>query len=142
MTTPDGARADLETILVVEDDEELRKLTRRMLERRGYTVIEARNGLEALESIEKGGGPIHLVITDVVMPKMGGRQLVERLAETRPELPILYFSGYPAHAGFKRGIHGQIPLLQKPFSEAELLGLVRELLDGCPRPAPDGLPDP
>jgi PAS domain S-box-containing protein len=120
-----------ETVLVVEDEPEVRKLTASVLERGGYTVLVAGNGGEALLLCETYEGPIHLMVTDVVMPRMGGRQLAERLAPLRPGMKVLYTSGYTDDAIVHHGmLEGEITLLAKPFTPDALLRRVREVLDG------------
>jgi len=119
-----------ETVLLVEDEEVVRNLVREILEGNGYTVIEARNGAEALELGARFKGPIHLLVTDVVMPKMSGRELAERLVTIHRETRILYMSGYTDGA---IGHHGVLDpdteLLQKPFSFDELAQKVRKVID-------------
>ncbi len=119
-----------ETILLVEDDEEVRSLAREILEVHGYAVLEARLPAEAISIAEAHPGPIHLVLTDVVMPGMSGRELTERLARLRPGLKVLYMSGYTAD---ELGHHGVLDprtaLLPKPFSPDALALKVREVLE-------------
>lgn len=127
-----GARR--ETVLVVEDEESVRAAVRRLLQRQHYTVLEARNGREALAVRESHGGPVDLVLSDVVMPVMGGRELAERLRAIDPELRVLLMSGYNEEAIRSNG--ALIPgaaFLSKPFSMETLLRTVRELLDGTER---------
>jgi len=122
--------AGTETILLVEDEELVRKLSRKMLETCGYTVIEARNGLEALEISENGKCKIDLLMTDVVMPKMGGRELAEKLSVKLPNLRILFTSGYTDDAVVRNGIiETNTNFLQKPFTFDALNRKVRKLLD-------------
>src|SRR4029077_16283058 len=83
-----------ETILIVEDEAALRELARELLDASGYKVIEAEGGEKAIELVERSETPIDLLLTDVVMPGMGGKQLAKRLTELRPELRVLYMSGY------------------------------------------------
>ncbi len=119
-----------ETILVVEDEEAVRKLVRRTLEKQGYQLLVAASGTEALELVARNSGQIHLVITDVVMPQMGGRQLVERLKALRPEIRVLFVSGYTESSVVRSGnlIEGEM-FLQKPFTPLALARRVRQLLD-------------
>ena len=119
-----------ETIFLVEDEDDLRELGREILEGQGYTVLEARNGREALEIGERHPGPIHLLMTDVVMPQMGGRELAERLVERRPETKVLYVSGYTADAIGQHGVlEANVTLLWKPFTPDALARKVREVLE-------------
>ena len=119
-----------ETILLVEDEEEVRKLVRRNLERQGYVVLDAGNGQTALDAAEAHDGPLDLVITDVVMPVMGGRKMVERLLDRYPYLKVLYVSGYTDDAIVRHGINDDShAFLQKPFAPAELAVKVRSVLD-------------
>jgi signal transduction histidine kinase/ActR/RegA family two-component response regulator len=119
-----------ETILLVEDEEAVRELARDILQGQGYTVLEARNGGEALLACERHQGPIPLLLTDVVMPQMSGRQLAERLALLRPDMKVLYMSGYTDDAVIRHGVlDAGIAFLQKPFTPATVTHGVRELLD-------------
>jgi PAS domain S-box-containing protein len=119
-----------ETILLVEDAESLRKLTRSFLESHGYRVLVAQNGEEALQAETRHSGKIDLLLTDVVMPGMNGRVLSERLLPKQPGMRVLYISGYTdsfiaGHGVLERGT----ALLHKPFTEDALIGKVREVLD-------------
>jgi two-component system cell cycle sensor histidine kinase/response regulator CckA len=108
----------------------VRSTARQILERAGYTVLEAPNGKTALEIARKKSNDIHLLITDVVMPEMSGRQLTERFAAIRPSAKILYMSGYTDDAVVRHGVvSAGIDYLQKPFSSDALLRKVREVLD-------------
>jgi PAS domain S-box-containing protein len=119
-----------ETILLVEDEERVRALLRAVLQQQGYTLLEAGRGNEALALGEQQSGPIHLLVTDVVMPGMSGHEVAGRLADRHPELKVLYLSG---HADDVIGRHGveqaEAAFLQKPFSPEALLRKVREVLD-------------
>jgi len=121
-----------ETILLVEDAPAVRVLARDVLKAQGYTVVEAQHGREALRIAEQYAGPIHLLLTDVVMPEMNGRDLVEQLAPLRPSMAIIYMSGYTdtvvVHHG---GLDPGAAFLQKPFTPSALLGKIRQLLDTC-----------
>ena len=119
-----------ETILLVEDEDSVRRLARRILHHRGYRVLESRNGKEALEVATHHPGPIHLVLTDVIMPEMSGRGLVERLRAVRPTSAVVYMSGYTADDVVRRGLFEPgSRFVQKPFIPDELLGVIREILD-------------
>jgi CheY-like chemotaxis protein len=118
-----------ETVLLVEDDETIRTLVRRGLQARGYRVLEARNGREAMRIAEKHQGPIHLLMTDVVMPGMGGRELAERLTRSRGEMKTLYMSGYADDALLHHGaLTPGTALLQKPFTTDQMARTVRKVL--------------
>jgi PAS domain S-box-containing protein len=119
-----------ETLLIVEDDDAVRALTRTVLRGNSYNVIEAVDGDEALRWVEQHSEPIHLLVTDVVMPGMSGRVLAERVTELRPDLKVLYVSGYTDDAVVRHGLlEADIAFLQKPFSPDALTRKVRELLD-------------
>ena len=119
-----------ETILIVEDDDALRNLVREILMRQGYRILEAENGIEALRVSDEHEGQIHLMITDVVMPKMGGRELEERLRPLRPEMKVVYMSGYTDNAIVHHGVlRPGIEFLQKPLRSESLKRKVREVLD-------------
>jgi len=118
-----------ETVLLVEDEENVRLLVRRALQAKGYTVLEAQNGKDALRVARQHQGPIHLLMTDVVMPGMGGRELSERLIRLRGEMKTLYMSGYADDAIHHHGVlNPGTELLQKPFSADVLATKVREVL--------------
>jgi CheY-like chemotaxis protein len=129
-----GVRLDgTETVLIVEDDSMLREMTRGMLRRHGYTVLEAANGREALEISQKFKGTINLVISDVVMPELNGRRTVESIRRQRPLTKAFYISGYSGEALKNHGIpDSDIPLLEKPFRMEALLGKVRNVLSSTP----------
>ncbi len=134
--SPDGepvaSPTGSETILLVEDEAALRRLSRRILAQFGYTVIEAPNGEEALRLAEAYGGTIHLVLTDVVMPRLSGRDLAQRVLASHPESKILYMSGYTDDAVVQRGVLAQeVTLLRKPFTPYALVASVREVLDSA-----------
>jgi len=119
-----------ETILLVEDEELVRNLNREILESYGYKVIEARNGVEALKICSEGEIIIDLLMTDVVMPEMGGSELASKLAVSRPDLKVLFTSGYTDDAVIRHGVKDEgTNFLQKPFSLDTLLNKVREVLD-------------
>jgi two-component system, cell cycle sensor histidine kinase and response regulator CckA len=120
-----------ETILLAEDEEIVRSLMRDVLKGYGYDVLEAANGSAALILCERHPGPIHLMITDVVMPEMSGRELTEHLAGTHPEMKVLFMSGYTDDTIVRHGIlESDIAFLQKPFTPQALAHRVREVLEG------------
>jgi PAS domain S-box-containing protein len=133
-TLPHGT----ETVLVVEDEDGVRALTQRILRRCGYTVLEAANGEEAMRVAAGHGGPIHLLVTDVVMPGPGGPVVAEWLTAERAGLRVLFMSGYTDDAVVRHGVlHASANFLQKPFSPVALAHKVREVLDSA---APDSPP--
>jgi CheY-like chemotaxis protein len=118
------------TVLVVEDDPPVRQLTGRMLRDRGYSVIEASDGNEALDIAMHYSGEIHLVITDVVMPGIGGKDLVSQLNIVQPIIKALFVSGYADNAIVHHGIlDSDVAFLQKPFTAERLAHKVREILN-------------
>ncbi|MDP3064374.1 MAG: PAS domain S-box protein [Chloroflexota bacterium] len=122
-----------ETVLVVEDEVTVRNLTTRSLRARGYTVLAAANGVDALRVAQEHSGPIHLLFTDVVMPEMDGKQLAERLKALHPEARVLFTSGYTDEAISHRGVlEPGVAFLQKPFLSAALLRKIRDVLDQPP----------
>jgi signal transduction histidine kinase len=125
-----------ETVLVAEDEEGVRRLARRVLEEKGYTLLEARDGAEALRIALQHPGPIHLLVTDTVMPEMNGRELSQRLLHSRPGVKVLYVSGYSENVIVHHGVLDPgIAFLQKPFTPLALLRKVREVLGQAPVPA-------
>jgi CheY-like chemotaxis protein len=117
-----------ESILVVEDEEVVLKLVRSILERADYRVLTARNGADALRLMEEHREPVHLLLTDVVMPGMSGPQLVERLRERLPALRAVFMSGYAADAMPRPGEAGRTGFIQKPFTAAMLGAKLRQVL--------------
>jgi CheY-like chemotaxis protein len=118
-----------ETILLVEDEPALREVTRRLLARNGYSVVESQNPDDALRIAEHHPGPVHLLLTDVVMPKLLGKQVAEQVTRLRPQVRVLYMSGYAKPVLASQGsLDAGVILLEKPFSEADLLGKVTEAL--------------
>lgn len=123
-------RVRSETILVVEDDEMVRSLASHMLRKRGYRVLEASNGGEALLICEEHSGPIHLLLTDVIMPHLSGRALAHKLASMRPDMKVLYMSGYTDNIILPHGMmEAKIAFIQKPFTPEELLHKLEHTLD-------------
>jgi PAS domain S-box-containing protein len=122
--------AGTETVLLVEDEEAVRRLANRVLQSSGYTVLEARNGEAAITVAQEHSGPIHILVTDLVMPRMSGRQLASSMAQARPRLRVLFMSGYTEQAVLRPdGLDPSVAFLQKPFSPSELARKVREVLD-------------
>jgi DNA-binding response OmpR family regulator len=120
-----------ETVLLVEDDEGVRALARLVLQTRGYTVLEARHGDEAVRIAGQFDRPIHLVVSDLVMPGLSARSLLSKLQEERSALKFLFMSGYLDDAIAHHGlIEMGLPFLQKPFTPDSLTAKVREVLDG------------
>ena len=141
---PHAPAAGQETILLVDDEEALRVAARRMLQRAGFTVLQASDGADALRVMSEHSGPVHAVVTDVVMPGVGGPELVRRLREVRPELPTLFISGYTEEGVRTQGaLHPDAAFLEKPFSQDDLVRKVREVIakPGVKAPA-DGYAPP
>jgi len=119
-----------ETILLVEDEEEVRRLAREMLSRQGYKVIEAGSGAEAMRIWQKRRGSIDMLLTDVVMPKMSGRELADKMRESRPDLKVMYMSGYTDDVIARHGVlDSSTAFLSKPFTSEALSRKVRSVLD-------------
>ena len=117
------------TVLVVDDEEAVRRLASRMLTWGGYQALEARHGREALSTIEQHAGPIHLVLTDIKMPGMNGRELGREIERRWPDTRILYMSGFASEV-FQGGLlEAGAPFLAKPFTQEDLTGRVRGLLE-------------
>ena len=130
-TTP--APRGTETVLLVEDAAAVRAVTKQMLERQGYTVLEAPDGEAGLRLAQRHRGVIHLLLTDVVMPRVGGRELAEQLTRLRPDVKVLYASGYTDDSVVRHGIlESGTAYLQKPFSPESLARKVRDVLDAPP----------
>jgi len=129
-TAPADLPRGTETVLVAEDEAAVRAVTREVLERQGYVVLEAPHGAAALDIAAQHRGPIQLLVTDVVMPGLSGRQLADRLARLRPDTKVLYVSGYTDDAVVRHGVlEAGIAYLQKPFTIDSLARKVREVLD-------------
>lgn len=132
MSTPlagERPRVGSETILLAEDEPMVRQLVRAVLEQGGYRVLEAADGTEALRLAEAHSGPIHLLLTDVVMPGISGRELTERLADQRSETQVVFMSGYTDDAVVRHGVlHAGVAFIQKPFTPSLLLRKVQEVL--------------
>jgi signal transduction histidine kinase/ActR/RegA family two-component response regulator len=124
-----------ETILLVEDEESVRELVSKVLQRNGYTILEARHGQEAVELCQKYPRDIHLLVTDVVMPRMSGREVAEKLQPTRPTMKVLYLSGYTDDEVVRHGVlESMTAFLQKPFTPDALARKVRDVLDADCQP--------
>jgi len=122
-----------ETILLAEDEANLRYLARQFLEKQGYKVIEAADGAAAMQIAVAHEGVIHLLLTDVIMPGMNGRELAQRISEIRPQTKVLYMSGYTENViGHDGTLDAGVSLLQKPFTLRDLKSKVREVLDSTP----------
>jgi hypothetical protein len=131
-----AARQGVETILVVEDEQGVRDLIAEMLKRQGYRVLKAADPLEALQISRKFEGTIHMLLTDVIMPQMSGRQLAGQLVPARPGMKVLYLSGYTENSVVHHGVlEADVEFLAKPFSQQALAGKIRDILD---REAPAG----
>jgi PAS domain S-box-containing protein len=133
-TQPDRAPETkaTETILVVEDEDEIRDMVREYLERKGYTVMAANNGSEALQVAQRYKGSIHLLLTDVVMPQVGGHELAHQIKGMRPRIKILFTSGYPEHAALAdKAVDPSAVILQKPYPLNSLASRIRQMLDAA-----------
>jgi CheY-like chemotaxis protein len=116
--------------LLVEDEDAVRELARRALEHYGYTVLVARNGSDALQVAKQHPGPLDLLVTDVIMPGVKGRELAQQLLAQRPHLKVLYVSGYTDNAILHHGVLAPgVNFLQKPFTPKTVARTVREVLD-------------
>ena len=124
-----SSRAGSETVLVVEDEAAVRNLVRAVLERKGYVMLVAQNGAAALELVDKHTGVIHVLLTDVVMPGMNGRELAALVTARRPKVKVIFMSGYTADVPAEFGAEGGPAFLSKPFNERTLTLKLREVLD-------------
>jgi CheY-like chemotaxis protein len=119
-------------VLLVDDDPLVRSAARAILDRHGYAILEAEDGEHAMSLSASYGGEIHLLLTDVVMPRMNGRKLATRLTRLRPGMRVLYMSGYTDDTAVRYGVvDGEVAYLQKPFTPASLARMVREALEGA-----------
>jgi CheY-like chemotaxis protein len=129
------AKSGNETVLLVEDEESVRRLLTHVLSRRGYRVLDASNAREALKIFERHGPDIHLVLTDIVMPNMSGRELADELRRRRPDLKVIFMSGYTDDVLIRTGaLRPGMSFLQKPLRPDTLAAKVREALDSPTRP--------
>ena len=130
---PAAAPSGSETILFVEDEESVRELVREYLMGTGYRVLEACDGVQALEIAAAHKGAIDILVTDVVMPRLSGRELASRIAAVRPNVKVLFISGYTDDSIFRHGVlEGGVAYLQKPFNLKAIAQKIREVLDGQP----------
>jgi len=119
-----------ETVLIAEDDPVVRRAVVRLLNKHGYRVIEASNGEEALRAAEREDGAIQVLLTDVIMPRMGARELIDEIKKIRPDIKVLLMSGYADDKQLRQTAGAQqIPFLEKPFTELMLVHKLRLLLD-------------
>ena len=132
----EAPKGSAEVILLVEDEDRVRKLASRVLQGRGYVVLEARDTGEGLSACQAHQGKIDLLLSDVVMPEVGGRELAERILALRPDIKVLFMSGHTQDAVLQEGVKAGTPFLQKPFAPAELARKVREVLDSAPKEKP------
>jgi CheY-like chemotaxis protein len=129
---PEAGRG--ETVLLVEDESAVRDITRRILTRAGYRVLAAGDSTEALEATKLLDEPVNLILTDVVMPRMNGRELADRIAERWPGIKVVYMSGYTDEAIVHHGVLDPgLHFISKPFTAAALTRKIREVLDGAGR---------
>ncbi|MEA2519465.1 MAG: two-component system, cell cycle sensor histidine kinase and response regulator CckA, partial [Chloroflexota bacterium] len=130
-----------ETVLLVDDNPAVRRVAARMLEGRGYLVIPAADGSEALARARRHPGPIHALLTDVVMPRMRGPELAERFLVDRPGTPVVYMSGYAEGPGSDAALEARVDFVQKPFTADDVVGALREALHESEPPSDSTPPD-
>jgi two-component system cell cycle sensor histidine kinase/response regulator CckA len=127
-----------DTILLVEDEEALLNLTSERLKECGYTVLPARDGMHALEVARSCNGPIHLLLTDIMMPRMGGLALARSMSELRPDIRVVFMTGHAEHeASYREALRSGAESIQKPFNNEKLIRLVRQMLDAPQMQAQD-----
>jgi CheY-like chemotaxis protein len=129
-----GSKGGHETIFLVEDDVDVRTVTKAALEHFGYRVVTAADGNEAIRILSECNGKVDLLITDIVMPGLGGKALAESLLEKEPALPVIFISGYTSEVGVKEMVEFDEchSFIQKPFQIIDLAQKIREMLDQCP----------
>ncbi len=127
-TRPAAREPRGQMVLIADDEEPVRRVASRLLVRNGYDVVEAANGAEALRMLAAGDGKIDILVSDIIMPEMGGLELARRVATDFPTLPILLISGYSDSQELGQSIPAELDLLQKPFSGAELTAAVAHCL--------------
>ncbi len=123
-----GLRIDRATVLLVDDEADVRRLVGRILLRQGYILLEAADGAEAMRISEGHGGPIHLLLTDLVMPGIGGGELAEQLSHLRPEMRVLFMSGRIEESELQNVAKFTTAFIPKPFTPDALIGKVRDVL--------------
>ena len=127
---PEGSQEGSETILLLEDSDQVRNLVLALLKREGYVVLVAESGKKALEILRTHDGPVHMLLTDVVMPEMNGKQFVTQAMVSHPQIRVLYMSGYMDEVLAHHGIlDTDVSFIQKPFTIQALSTKVREVLD-------------
>jgi len=134
MEPRDQFRTGTETVLLAEDDDGLRELTRTILVKNGYEVLSSAGGSEAERLCREYPGKIHLLLTDVVMPGISGRELAATLSALRPDMAIIYMSGYADEMVTRQGVENGTHFIQKPFTPVSLTRKLREVLDGGLQP--------
>lgn len=118
------------TVLVLDDDDDVRASIRRTLSLHDFHVVEAGNAMQALDLLKSRSDPIHLILCDLVLPGLGGREAANTLLARRPDTPVLYMSGYSSHDSFRRELERDgVPFLAKPFEIPQLLSAVERVLD-------------